>query len=155
MGMIQVPVDDRLERPSATSGGRTHSPLASLSQGALHRSADQITSGFEMSVEAAVRQAGFLHQLRYSDTVDAITAHSGRRNVDDSIVARRLVSLRTTHEWNLRPMRRQFDADDYRRHPVEANVSIAVVAGRRPMSLGNLPALLSPNLGPRPAFDEY
>src|SRR5271168_2732606 len=124
MSGTQVAIDDRLERPSATSAGRTHSQLTSLSQGALHRGADQIISGFEMSVEAAVRQAGFLHQLRYSDTVDAITAHSGRRNIDDSIVARRLVSLRTTHERNLRPMRHQFDADDYRRHPVEANVSI-------------------------------
>jgi hypothetical protein len=46
-----------------------------------------------------VRQAGFLHQLRYSDTVDAITAYSGRGDVDDSIVARGLVSLRTSHEW--------------------------------------------------------
>jgi hypothetical protein len=99
MGRTQVAVDDRLERPSATLGGRTHSPLTSLSQGALHRGADQIISGFEMSVEAAVRQAGFLHQLRYSDTVDAITANSGRSDVNDSIVARRLVSLRTTHEW--------------------------------------------------------
>jgi hypothetical protein len=99
MGRTQVAVDDRLERPSATSAGRAHSQLTSLSQGALHRGADQIISGFEMSVEAAVRQAGFLHQLRYSDTVDAITAHSGRGDVDDSIVARRLVSLRTTHEW--------------------------------------------------------
>src|SRR5258708_27417540 len=98
MGTTQVAVDDRLERPPSTSGGRRQSPLTSLSQGALHRGADQIISGFEMSVEAAVRQAGFLHQLGYSDTVDAITAHSGRRNVDDSIVARRLVSLRTTHE---------------------------------------------------------
>ena len=95
----QVAVDDRLERAPATSGGRCQSPLASLSQGALHRGADQVISGFEMSVETAVRQAGFLHQLRYSDTVDAITAYSGRGDVDDSIVARGLVSLRTTHEW--------------------------------------------------------
>jgi N-acyl-L-homoserine lactone synthetase len=99
VGRTQVAVDDRLERPSATSAGRAHSHLTSLSQGALHRGADQIISGFEMSVEAAVCQAGFLHQLRYSDTVDAITAYSGRSDVDDSIVARRLVSLRTTHEW--------------------------------------------------------
>src|SRR5258705_9662420 len=75
MGTTQVAVDDRLERPPATSGGRRQSPLASLSQGALHRGSDQIISGFEMSVEAAVRQAGFLHQLGYSDTVDAVTAH--------------------------------------------------------------------------------
>src|ERR1700722_86474 len=99
MVRTQVAVDDRLERPPATSGGRRQSPLASLSQAILHRGADQVISGCEMSVETAVCQAGFLHQLRYSDTVDAITAYSGRSDVDDSIVARSLVSLRTTHEW--------------------------------------------------------
>ncbi|MFW8641984.1 hypothetical protein ACOJBO_00775 [Rhizobium beringeri] len=51
-----------------------------------------------MTVEAAVRQAGFPHQLRYSDTVYATAAHSSRSDVDNSIVTCRLVSFRTTHE---------------------------------------------------------
>jgi hypothetical protein len=52
-------------------------------------------------------------------------------------------------------MRHQFDANDYSHHPVEANVTIALVTGRRPMTLGNLPVLLSSNLGPRLALDEH
>jgi hypothetical protein len=52
-------------------------------------------------------------------------------------------------------MRHQFAANDYSRHLVEANVTTAVVAGRRPMTLGNRPVLLSPNLGLRLALDEH
>jgi hypothetical protein len=98
VGWTEVVVDDRFERPSATLAGRCHSPRTSLSQGTFHCGADQFISGFEMTVEAAVRQAGFLHQFRYSDSVYATAAHSSRSDVDDSIVACRLVSFRTTHE---------------------------------------------------------
>jgi hypothetical protein len=75
VGWTEVVVDDRFERPSATLTGRSHSPRTSLSQGAFHRGADQFISGVEMTVEAAVGQTGFLHQLRHSDTVYATAAH--------------------------------------------------------------------------------
>jgi hypothetical protein len=44
-------------------------------------------------------------------------------------------------------MRHQFDANDYSHHPVEANVTTAVVTGRRPMTLGNPAVLLRQILG--------
>ncbi|RMR53890.1 hypothetical protein ALP85_200053 [Pseudomonas syringae pv. syringae] len=99
MCRTQVVVYDRFERSSATLTARSHGPRASLGQSAFHCGGDQFISRFEMTVEAAVGQTGFLHQIRHADTVYATAANLSCSDIDDSIVACCLVCFRATHEW--------------------------------------------------------
>jgi hypothetical protein len=50
------------------------------------RRRQQFVARLEVRVEAAVRQAGFLHHVRHADTGVAVHAHGAGGGVEDALV---------------------------------------------------------------------
>jgi hypothetical protein len=92
----EIGVDERRER-RALQPGDCVDRLGAIAERVLDRLGDKLVAGGEVPVEAAVREAGFLHQVCDADALDTLFAKAGGRVLHDAVMALRFLRLRVAH----------------------------------------------------------